>query len=164
MRLIPQSGRIAVRRLEPESRTAGGLYLPDQSQEKNETVRVMAVCPEWHDEHGNVRTSRYKEGDTLIVSKYAGDEFDLNRGQFKIAIIRESDVLAMIELDDGDTSLPRATPVGRDKTVMIGADGPDQAIDPGRLPAGSAVAGDGDVRPMEGREAEEWRRSVARMA
>lgn len=150
MRLIPQNGKLAVRRQEAENRTAGGLYLPDQSLGKNEIVVVLATCPEWHDEQGNLRQSAYQPGDHLIASKYDGEEFDLDRGRLKVTLIRESAILAKIEIDDTDTHLPDARLIPKPAVALEVADGidaplaidtlPDVVADDARLEAAIAEA------------------------
>lgn len=110
MKLIPQNDRILVRRFDPESRSAGGIIIPDQAQAKNETVLILEVYPDWTDHEGNGHRCRFEAGTLAVVSKYSGEEFDLDRGRMKVALVRESDVLAIIEMADTDDHIPGASP------------------------------------------------------
>lgn len=104
---IPKNGRVAVERMDAERITRGGIVLPEASQEKNCLVRVLAVCPKWH-EDGIERHSDYDQGDLLLISKYAGEEHVLDHGTLKIVSVREADVLAHIQVKGTATRMPNA--------------------------------------------------------
>lgn len=137
MRLVPQNDRLAVQRFEPESKSAGGIIIPDQAQAKNETVLILDVYPDWTDHDGKPHSCRFKAGSLAIVSKYSGEEYNIDRGRLKVSLVRESDVLALIELDDADEHLPGASPV-RPKVVA-------------QFGAGEAVQSYESLSPFEGR-------------
>lgn len=103
MRLEPTNGRLALRRLEPRKITPGGIHLPDESQEKSEVAMVLAVSRPWVDDNGVSRESQFEPGDLCAVSKYAGQEFDLDGGRLSVLLIEEGKVLARIV--DGDRLL-----------------------------------------------------------
>lgn len=116
--LVPKNGRLAVTRQERESKTRGGIILPDQAQEKNCMVEVIAVCPEWY-EDGVRRTSGYQIGDRLLISRYAGEEYILDNGAMKLLLVREADVLAHIKIKATATHMPDAVTVPAERPGVV---------------------------------------------
>ena len=108
--LEPQGGRLVVERMDVERVTGGGIVLPDSAlQEKNVKVYCLAVSPPWIcEQSGRDRTSRFKVGDHLVISRYAGEEVILDHGKVKVAFVRESDVLARINFARHADHIPDA--------------------------------------------------------
>ena len=133
--LEPRNGRVAVEREEAEYRSAGGIYIPDQAQEKNCRVRVMATCPDWI-EDGIQRTTSFEPGEILLVSRYAGEEFVLDRGRMKVVLVLERDVLARINVPPDAFSLPDVRTVPKDlPAITLDGDGIEKPAAFDRLPA-----------------------------
>ena len=91
----PLKDRIVVRPLEEETRTAGGIYLPDTAKEKPQQGEVMAVGPGKMLDNGKRAPLPLKAGDKVIFGKYAGTEVRVEGEEFKILELR--DVLAKFQ-------------------------------------------------------------------
>ena len=95
MKLKPLYDRIIVKRIEAESRTTSGLYIPDTAQEKPAQGEVIAVGGGKVNEKGEIRALQVKAGDRVLFGKYAGNEVKLDGTEH--VILREDDVLAIVE-------------------------------------------------------------------
>lgn len=93
--LHPLNDRLVVKALSPESKTAGGIYLPDSAQEKPQEAEVVAVGPGKVLENGKVVPLEVKPGDKVIYAKYGGTEIKLGSDEY--VILRQDDVLAIKE-------------------------------------------------------------------
>jgi chaperonin GroES len=96
MNIKPLHDRIVIKRFEAEEKTAGGILLPDSAQNKPQKGKVLAVGPGKTLKDGTVRPLQVKEGDTVLFTNWAGDEFKESRGQ-NILLMREEDVLAVLD-------------------------------------------------------------------
>lgn len=94
MKLKPLGDRVVIKPIEQEEITAGGIVLPESAKEKPQRGTVVAVGP-GKVEDGNRVALDVKEGDTILFAKYAGTEIKIE-GE-KVLILRESDILAVIE-------------------------------------------------------------------
>lgn len=94
MTFKPLHDRILVKRKEPEEKSRGGLFLPSVAQEKSNFAEVVAVGAGRIDENGNRQPMRVEPGMTVLLSKWSGDEIEVN-GE-KHLFIREQDVLAVL--------------------------------------------------------------------
>jgi chaperonin GroES len=96
LKLRPLADRLVVEPLEQEERTAGGLYIPETAKEKPQQGKVLAVGPGAYKENSSDRIPvDVKKGDKILFAKYAGSDIKLDGTELKI--LRESDVLAVIE-------------------------------------------------------------------
>ncbi|MES2744768.1 MAG: co-chaperone GroES [Proteobacteria bacterium] len=93
MKFRPLQDRVLVKPLAPESKTASGIIIPDNSQEKPAEGAVVGVGNGKVLDSGKVLKPDLKEGDRVIYSKYSGSEIKID-GQEHI-ILRESDILAV---------------------------------------------------------------------
>lgn len=91
----PLGNRIVVEPVEQEEITAGGIVLPEAAKEKPQQGFVLAVGPGERDEKGNRIPMDVKNGDKVLFAKYSGTELKLD-GK-KVLILRESDLLAIVE-------------------------------------------------------------------
>ena len=91
----PLSDRILVKRVDSESKTKGGIIIPDTAKEKPAEGLVVAVGPGVVADDGSRREPVLKKGDRVLFSKYGGTEVKLDGEEH--LILRESDVLAVIE-------------------------------------------------------------------
>ena len=91
----PLSDRILVKRVDSESKTKGGIIIPDTAKEKPAEGLVVAVGPGAVADDGSRREPVLKKGDRVLFSKYGGTEVKLDGEEH--LILRESDVLAVIE-------------------------------------------------------------------
>ncbi len=93
IKLIPLGDKVVLKRAESESKTAGGIVLPDSARDKPQRGEVIAVGDGYVKSDGQKVALTVKEGDRVIFSSYAGDE--INVGDEKYLLLRESDILAM---------------------------------------------------------------------
>lgn len=97
MKLTPIGDRLVVRRVEANDKSAGGIILPDAAKGKPQKGKVLAVGPGKLSDDGTRRPMQLKEGDTVIFTSWAGDEFREGRGNDNILLMREEDVLAVVD-------------------------------------------------------------------
>lgn len=95
MMIRPLHDRILVKRLEEESKTAGGLYIPDTAKEKPIQAKVIAVGSGKRDKDGKTIAPEVKAGDRVLFSKYSGSEVKIDGEEH--LILREDDILAVLE-------------------------------------------------------------------
>lgn len=93
--LKPLGNRVLVQRLEAEETVKGGIILPDSAKKKQETARVVAVGPGKKLEDGKVIPVPVKEGDLVLLDKYAGQEVTIDDEEFMI--LKADDLIAIIE-------------------------------------------------------------------
>lgn len=97
MKVKPLGDRIVIRRQEPEETTPGGIVLPDTAKNKPQRGKVLAVGPGRMLKDGKRRPLQVREGDTVLFTNWAGDEFHEGRSKDNILLMREDDVLAVID-------------------------------------------------------------------
>ncbi|MCW8932923.1 MAG: co-chaperone GroES [Gammaproteobacteria bacterium] len=95
MNIRPLGDRIVVRRLEEETKTAGGIYIPDSATEKPSEGEVVAVGKGRAANNGDLIAMEVKNGDKVIFGKYSGSEVKV--GSDTLLIMREEDILAVVE-------------------------------------------------------------------
>jgi chaperonin GroES len=91
----PLSDRILVKRVESESKTKGGIIIPDTAKEKPVEAVVVAAGPGKVRDDGSRRELSLKQGDRVLFGKYDGTEVKID-GEDHL-ILRESDVLAVLD-------------------------------------------------------------------
>lgn len=95
MNIRPLQDRVVLKRLESESKTAGGIIIPDTAQEKPLEAEVVAVGPGARDEHGKLIPVDVKVGDVVLIGKWAGTEAKIDGVEY--VIVKESDIIGVIE-------------------------------------------------------------------
>lgn len=95
MAVKPLDDRVLVKQSEAETKTAGGIVLPDTAKEKPQRGKVMAVGVGKLLEDGKRAAMTVKKGDEVYYGKYTGTEIKIDGDEY--VIIKESDVLAVIE-------------------------------------------------------------------
>ncbi|MCA9530371.1 MAG: co-chaperone GroES [Myxococcales bacterium] len=95
MSIRPLHDRILVKRVQEETKTAGGIIIPDTAKEKPIEGNVVAVGPGKTLDNGEVRPLEVKKGDRVLFSKYGGTEVKIEGTEH--LILREDDVLGIIE-------------------------------------------------------------------
>jgi chaperonin GroES len=94
MKIRPLADRIVVKRLDQESKTKGGIIIPDTAKEKPLEALVVAVGNGKTLKNGKVHALDVKAGDKVLIGKYSGNEVKLDGVEH--VIINEDDVLAVI--------------------------------------------------------------------
>jgi len=87
--------RVVVRRVEEETKTAGGIIIPDTAKEKPQEGEVVAVGPGARNEKGELQPLDVKEGDRVLFGKWSGTEVKV--GGEELLIMKESDIMGIIE-------------------------------------------------------------------
>jgi chaperonin GroES len=95
MKIKPLHDRILAKRLAEESKTSGGLFIPDTAKEKPLEAQIIAVGAGKILESGKTQALLVKVGDKVLIGKYSGSEVKLD-GEDHI-ILREDDVLAILD-------------------------------------------------------------------
>ena len=95
MKIRPLNDRILVKRLEGEEKTAGGIIIPDTAKEKPMEAEVIACGPGAFNESGARVALDVKEGNRVLISKWAGTEITVD-GQ-ELLVVKESDIMGIIE-------------------------------------------------------------------
>ena len=94
MKIKPLHDRVLVERLDQETKTAGGIIIPDSAQEKPMQGKVIAVGDGIKDEKGNFAPLCVKSGDTILFAKWGGTEVKLDGKEY--IIMKESDILGIV--------------------------------------------------------------------
>ena len=89
MKVRPLQDRVLVKRVESETRSAGGIIIPDTAKEKPQQGAVLAAGPGKKDEPMEV-----KVGDNVLYGKYAGTEVTVDGKTY--LIVKQSDILAIL--------------------------------------------------------------------
>jgi len=95
MNIRPLHDRIIVERLEEETKTAGGIIIPDSAKEKPQQGKVVAVGKGKKTEDGKVLPLDVKVGDKVLFGKYAGTEVKIDGKE--LLMMREEDIMGVIE-------------------------------------------------------------------
>ena len=95
MKFRPLHDRVVVRRVDSETKTAGGIIIPDTAAEKPQQGEVIAVGPGARDETGKLIAIELKKGDRVLFGKWSGTEVKID-GQ-ELLIMKESDIMGVIE-------------------------------------------------------------------
>ena len=95
MKIRPLHDRVLLKRLDEESKTSGGLYIPDTAKEKPIQGKVVAVGAGKRDKDGKIVALDVKAGDKVLFSKYSGTEVKIDGDEH--LFMREEDLLAVLE-------------------------------------------------------------------
>jgi len=95
VKLQPLGDRVVIEREESQSKTAGGIVLPDSAKDKPARGRVVSVGDGNLNDDGSRTKLQVKPGDQVIFSSYAGEQFTI--GDDELLLMREADILAVIE-------------------------------------------------------------------
>ncbi|MCP4694073.1 MAG: co-chaperone GroES [Desulfobacterales bacterium] len=95
MKLKPLQDRVLVQRVEEETKTKGGIIIPDSAKEKPAEGKVVAVGDGKVADDGSRIELQLKEGDRILFGKYSGTEVKIEGEEY--LIMREDDVLGIVE-------------------------------------------------------------------
>ena len=95
MKFRPLHDRVVVRRTEQETKSAGGIIIPDTAAEKPQQGEVIAVGPGARDDSGKLIAIDLKKGDKVLFGKWSGTEVKID-GQ-ELLIMKESDVMGVLK-------------------------------------------------------------------
>ena len=89
VKIKPLGDRVVVKAAEAETKTAGGIIIPDSAKEKPQKGTVVAVGPGKKDEPTTV-----KVGDSVLYGKYSGTEITIEGTEY--LIMKETDIFAVV--------------------------------------------------------------------
>lgn len=95
MKFRPLHDRVVVKRVEEDTKTAGGIIIPETAQEKPSQGEVLAVGPGARTDEGKILPLDVKVGDRVIFGKWSGTEVKID-GQ-ELLIMKESDIMGIVE-------------------------------------------------------------------
>jgi chaperonin GroES len=95
MKFRPLHDRVVVRRVEEDTKTKGGIIIPDTAQEKPMQGEVIAVGPGARDEAGKLVPLDVKAGDLVLFGKWSGTEVKIDGVEY--LIMKESDIMGILE-------------------------------------------------------------------
>jgi chaperonin GroES len=95
MKFRPLHDRVVVKPTEQETKTAGGIIIPDTAKEKPMQGEVIAVGPGARGDDGKVTALDVKAGDKVLYGKWSGTEVKIEG--VTLLIMRESDLMGVLE-------------------------------------------------------------------
>ncbi|MCC0008077.1 MAG: co-chaperone GroES [Hyphomicrobiaceae bacterium] len=95
MKFRPLHDRVVVKRADAETKTAGGIIIPDSAGEKPQQGEVVAVGPGARDESGKIVPPDVKKGDRVLFGKWSGTEVKID-GE-NLLIMKESDIMGVLD-------------------------------------------------------------------
>ena len=94
MNFRPLGDRVVVKRIDEESKTKGGIIIPDTAKEKPQEGEVVSVGPGALDDNGKRVTPEVKAGDRVLFGKWSGTEVKIDGED--LMIMKESDILGIV--------------------------------------------------------------------
>jgi len=95
MKFRPLHDRVLVRRLEEETRTSGGIIIPDTAKEKPMEGEIIAAGPGARGDDGKLHPLDVKAGDRVLFGKWSGAEVKIDGEE--LMIMKESDIMGVID-------------------------------------------------------------------
>ena len=95
MKFRPLHDRVLVRRVEADTKTAGGIIIPDSAQEKPQEGEVVAAGNGAKSDDGKVTALDVKAGDKILFGKWSGTEVKVDGED--LLIMQEKDILGIVE-------------------------------------------------------------------
>ena len=95
MKVVPLGDKVVIKRLEAESRTAGGIVLPDSAREKPQQGRVLSVGDGRLCDDGQRVKCQVHEGDRVLFAAWGGTEIKVDGND--LLILKEEDILAVMD-------------------------------------------------------------------
>jgi len=103
MKFRPLGDRVVVKRVKEDTKSSGGIIIPDTAQEKPQEGEVVAVGPGARDENGERIAPEVKAGDRILFGKWSGTEVKIDGEE--LLIMKESDIMGILE---GKSSVKKA--------------------------------------------------------
>jgi chaperonin GroES len=95
MKFRPLHDRVVIRRAESDTKSKGGIIIPDNAKEKPQEGEVIAVGPGARDESGALIALDVKAGDLILFGKWSGTEVKI--GGEDLLIMKEADIMGIID-------------------------------------------------------------------
>lgn len=94
MKIRPLADKVLIKRLEAETKTKGGIVLPDSAKEKPRRGKILALGDGKLLENGKRSEFQVKVGDLVLFTSYGGTELKVDGEE--VMIMEESDILAIV--------------------------------------------------------------------
>ena len=94
MNFRPLHDRVVVKRVDSETKSAGGIIIPDTAAEKPQQGEIIAVGPGARDEAGKLVPLDVKKGDKVLFGKWSGTEVKIDGKE--LLIMKESDIMGVL--------------------------------------------------------------------
>ena len=95
MKFRPLHDRVVLKRVEEDTKTKGGIIIPETAQEKPMQGEIIAVGPGARDESGKVVALDVKKGDRVLFGKYSGQTVKVDGDE--LLVMKEDDLFAVVE-------------------------------------------------------------------
>jgi len=95
MKLRPLQDRVLIRPIERDTKSPGGIIIPDTAKEKPVEGEVLAVGPGSRDEQGKLHEPDVRAGDRVLFGKWSGSEVKIDGED--LMILKEADILGIID-------------------------------------------------------------------
>jgi chaperonin GroES len=95
MKFRPLHDRVVLKRIEEDTKTKGGIIIPETAQEKPMQGEIIAVGPGARDESGKVVALDVKKGDRVLFGKWSGTEVKIDGTEY--LIMKESDIMGVLD-------------------------------------------------------------------
>jgi chaperonin GroES len=95
MTVKPLQDRVLIKRVQEETKTAGGIIIPDNHKEKPAQGEVIAVGSGYRLQDGTVKALELKKGDKVLFGKYSGTEVKV--GLDNLLIMKEDEILGILQ-------------------------------------------------------------------
>ena len=95
MKFRPLHDRVVVKRVDEDTKTKGGIIIPETAQEKPMQGKIIAVGPGARDESGKLVPHDVKKGDTVLFGKWSGTEVKIDGDE--LLIMKESDIMGVLD-------------------------------------------------------------------
>ena len=95
MKFRPLHDRVVLKRVEEDTKTKGGIIIPETAQEKPMQGEIIAVGPGAREESGKVVALDVKKGDRVLFGKWSGTEVKIDGTEY--LIMKESDIMGVLD-------------------------------------------------------------------
>ena len=95
MKIRPLHDRVVVERIDAETKSAGGIVIPDNAAEKPDQGEVLAVGPGKKNDKGEISAVGVKVGDRVLFGKYSGQTVKVDGDE--LLVMKEDDLFAVVE-------------------------------------------------------------------
>ena len=95
MKFRPLHDRVVVKRVDEDTKTKGGIIIPETAQEKPMQGKIIAVGPGARDESGKLVPLDVKKGDLVLFGKWSGTEVKIDGDE--LLIMKESDIMGVLD-------------------------------------------------------------------
>ena len=95
MKFRPLHDRVVVKRVEEDTKTKGGIIIPETAQEKPMQGEIIAAGPGARDESGKIVPLDVKTGDKVLFGKWSGTEVKIDGEE--LLIMKESDIMGILD-------------------------------------------------------------------